>query len=194
MREARTLSRAVEVAAIPYGDRLTLDAGSTVYITQALGGSFTVMTDRGYMVRIEGKDADAIGETPVAPPSAEELADKSLEQRAWDQLKTCFDPEIPVNIVDLGLVYECSVTPVAGEDGQNKATVKFTLTAPGCGMGDYLKMDVAEQAPHRARDQGSERRGGAGPALEPEHDVRGGPAPAGDDVMKGHEQRPTRET
>jgi len=142
MREARTLSRAVEVAAIPYGDRLTLDAGSTVYITQALGGSFTVMTDRGYMVRIEGKDADAIGETPVAPPSAEELADKSVEQRAWEQLKTCFDPEIPVNIVDLGLVYECSVTPVAGEDGQNKATVKFTLTAPGCGMGDYLKMDV----------------------------------------------------
>jgi probable FeS assembly SUF system protein SufT len=142
MREARTLSRTVEVAAIPYGDRLTLDAGSTVYITQALGGSFTVMTDRGYMVRIEGKDADAIGETSVAPPSAEELADKSVEQRAWDQLKTCFDPEIPVNIVDLGLVYECSVTPVAGEDGQNKATVKFTLTAPGCGMGDYLKMDV----------------------------------------------------
>jgi probable FeS assembly SUF system protein SufT len=142
MREARTLSRAVEVAAIPYGDRLTLDAGSTVYITQALGGSFTVMTDRGYMVRIEGKDADAIGETPVAAPSAEELAGKSMEQQAWDQLKTCFDPEIPVNIVDLGLVYECSVTPVAGEDGQNKATVKFTLTAPGCGMGDYLKMDV----------------------------------------------------
>jgi probable FeS assembly SUF system protein SufT len=142
MREARTLSRAVEVAAIPYGDRLTLDAGSTVYITQALGGSFTVMTDRGYMVRLEGKDADAIGETPVAPPSEEELAGKSVEQRAWDQLKTCFDPEIPVNIVDLGLVYECSVTPVAGEDGQNKATVRFTLTAPGCGMGDYLKMDV----------------------------------------------------
>ena len=142
MREARTLSRAVEVAAIPYGDRLTLEAGSTVYITQALGGSFTVMTDRGYMVRLEGKDADAIGETPVVPPTEEELAGKSVEQRAWDQLKTCFDPEIPVNIVDLGLVYECSLTPLEGEGGQNKATVKFTLTAPGCGMGDYLKMDV----------------------------------------------------
>ena len=142
MREPRTLSRAVEVAAIPYGDRLTLDPGSTVYITQSLGGSYTVMTDRGYMVRIEGKDADAIGETPVAPPTEAEVAGKSIEQRAWDQLKTCFDPEIPVNIVDLGLVYECSLAPIEGEDGQNKATVKFTLTAPGCGMGDYLKMDV----------------------------------------------------
>jgi probable FeS assembly SUF system protein SufT len=142
MREPRTLSRSVEVAAIPYGDRLTLETGSTVYITQALGGSYTVMTDRGYMVRIEGKDADAIGETPVAPPSVEELAGKSVEQQAWDQLKTCFDPEIPVNIVDLGLVYECTLAPIEGEEGQNKATVKFTLTAPGCGMGDYLKTDV----------------------------------------------------
>jgi probable FeS assembly SUF system protein SufT len=142
MREARTLGRDVEVAAIPYGDRLTLTAGSTVYITQALGGSYTVMTDHGYMVRIEGKDADAIGEQPTVPPSEEELAGKTLEQRAWDQLKTCFDPEIPVNIVDLGLVYECTVKPVEGEEGQSKATVKFTLTAPGCGMGDYLKMDV----------------------------------------------------
>ena len=142
MREARTLSRDVEVAAIPYGDRMTLTAGSIVYITQALGGSYTVMTDRGYMVRVEGRDADAVGETPVKPPSPEELAGRTLEQQAWDQLKTCFDPEIPVNIVDLGLVYECNVLPVAGEDGQHKATVKFTLTAPGCGMGDYLKMDV----------------------------------------------------
>jgi probable FeS assembly SUF system protein SufT len=142
MREARTLSRDVEVAAIPYGDRLTLPAGSTVYVTQALGGSFTAMTDRGYMVRIEGKDADVIGETPIEPPSEAELAGKSLEERAWDQLKTCYDPEIPVNIVDLGLVYECKVSPIEGEDAQHKATVKFTLTAPGCGMGEYLKMDV----------------------------------------------------
>jgi probable FeS assembly SUF system protein SufT len=142
MREARTVSRDVEVAAIPYGDRLTLAAGSTVHVTQALGGSFTAMTDRGYMVRIEGKDADAIGETPVAPPSAEELQGKSVQERAWDQLKTCFDPEIPVNIVDLGLVYECTLAPLDSDEGQNKATVKFTLTAPGCGMGDYLKMDV----------------------------------------------------
>ena len=142
MREERKVTRDVEVAAIPYGDRLTLDTGSTVYITQALGGSFTVMTDRGYMVRVEGKDADAIGETPVAPPSAEELAGRSVKDLAWDQLKTCFDPEIPVNIVDLGLVYECTVDRPRRAGGQHKATVKFTLTAPGCGMGDYLKMDV----------------------------------------------------
>ncbi len=142
-REARALTRDVEVAAIPYGDKLTLTAGATVYVTQALGGSFTAMTDHGYMVRIEGKDGDAIGEAVVAPPTEAELAGKSLEQRAWDQLKTCFDPEIPVNIVDLGLVYKCEVASLA--EGGDKVTVHFTLTAPGCGMGDYLKRDVEQK-------------------------------------------------
>jgi probable FeS assembly SUF system protein SufT len=143
MREARTVTRDLEVAAIPYGDRLPLKSGTTVYITQALGGSFTVMTDLGYMVRIEGQDADAIGEQPVAAPAEAEGAEgKSVEQRAWDQLKTCYDPEIPVNIVDLGLVYECTVLPIPEEPGQHKADVKFTLTAPGCGMGDFLRQDV----------------------------------------------------
>ncbi|HWW94153.1 MAG TPA: putative Fe-S cluster assembly protein SufT [Vicinamibacteria bacterium] len=140
MREARTLSRDIQVAAIPYGDKIPLPAGSIVYVTQALGGSYTVMTDRGYMVRIEGQDADAIGEAVVAPLPASEAADKPVEQLAWDQLKTCFDPEIPVNIVDLGLVYECQATPLP--EGDSKVTVRFTLTAPGCGMGDYLKQDV----------------------------------------------------
>jgi probable FeS assembly SUF system protein SufT len=139
-REARTLSRDVEVAAIPYGDRIPLKAGSTVFITQSLGGSYTVMTDMGYMVRIEGKDADAIGEEVQAGPSPEALADKSVADLAWDQLRTCYDPEIPVNIVDLGLVYSCDVTPLP--EGGNKVAVRFTLTAPGCGMGDYLKRDV----------------------------------------------------
>src|SRR5262245_5791675 len=143
MREARTLTRDIEVAAIPYGDRMPLPAGATVFVTQALGGSFTVMTDRGYMVRVEGKDADAIGETPVAAPAEAEQANKPLQEQAWDQLKTCYDPEIPVNIVDLGLVYECTVAPL--ESGGNKATVRFTLTAPGCGMGDYLKLDVQQK-------------------------------------------------
>jgi probable FeS assembly SUF system protein SufT len=92
------------------------------------------------MVRIEGKDADAIGEQPVATPSHEETAGKSVEDLVWDQLRTCYDPEIPVNIVELGLVYECSVTP--RPDGGNSVSVRFTLTAPGCGMGDYLKMDI----------------------------------------------------
>jgi probable FeS assembly SUF system protein SufT len=142
MREARTLARDVEVAAIPYGDTLTLTAGTTVFVTQALGGSYTAMTDRGYMVRIEGKDGDAIGEAVVAEPTEAELAGKSLQERAWDQLKTCFDPEIPVNIVDLGLVYKCETAPV---DGGEKVTVHLTLTAPGCGMGDYLKRDVEQK-------------------------------------------------
>ena len=140
MREARTLSRDVDAAAIPYGDKIPLSAGATVFITQALGGSYTVMTDRGYMVRIEGKDADAIGEKPVLPMTAEDTKGRSTQELAWDQLKTCYDPEIPVNIVDLGLVYKCEAAPLP--EGGERVTVHFTLTAPGCGMGDYLKQDV----------------------------------------------------
>ena len=139
-REPRTLSRDVEVAAIPYGDRITLTAGTTVYITQALGGSYTAMTDHGYLVRVEGTDADAIGEQPTKPLTAEDVAGRSTEEVAWDQLKAVFDPEIPVNIVDLGLVYECQVETL--EDGKEKVKVRFTLTAPGCGMGDFLREDV----------------------------------------------------
>jgi len=142
-REARALSRDVEVAAIPYGDRLTLTMGTTVFITQALGGSYTVMTDHGYLVRIEGKDADAIGEKPVLPMTAEDTKGRSTQDLAWDQLKTCFDPEIPVNIVDLGLVYKCEAQPL--EDGGERVHVEFTLTAPGCGMGDFLRQDVEQK-------------------------------------------------
>ena len=141
-REARTLGRDVEVAAIPYGDRLTLTAGTNVYITQALGGSYTAMTDHGYLVRIEGKDADAIGETPTQPVSAEQAAGRSTRELAWEQLKSCYDPEIPVNIVDLGLVYKCETEPV---EGGEKVRVEFTLTAPGCGMGDFLRQDVQQK-------------------------------------------------
>ena len=141
-REARTLSRDVEVAAIPYGDRLTLTAGTNVFITQALGGSYSAMTDHGYLVRIEGKDADAIGETPIAPITAESAGGRSTKELAWEQLKSCYDPEIPVNIVDLGLVYKCETEPV---DGGEKVKVEFTLTAPGCGMGDFLRQDVEQK-------------------------------------------------
>ncbi len=139
MRQARTLSRPLDVTVIPYGERILLQAGTTVFITQSLGGSYTVMTDHGYMVRIDGADADAIGEEVQAGPSAEDLQNKSLQELAWDQLKTCYDPEIPVNIVDLGLVYSCEVAPSNGGD---KISVRFALTAPGCGMGDVLKMDM----------------------------------------------------
>jgi len=141
-REARTLSRDVEVVAIPYGDRITLAGGTAVFVTQSLGGSYTVMTDHGYLVRIEGRDADAIGELPTAPLSAETASGKTTEQLAWDQLKTCFDPEIPVNIVDLGLIYRCEVEP---RDSGAKVRVELTLTAPGCGMGDFLRMDVEQK-------------------------------------------------
>ncbi len=143
MREARTLSRDVEVAAIPYGDHLTLTAGTSVFITQALGGSYTAMTDHGYLVRIEGKDADAIGEKPTLPLTAADVAGRSTQELAWEQLKGCFDPEIPVNIVDLGLVYKCEVERIDG-DGE-KVKVEFTLTAPGCGMGDFLRQDVEQK-------------------------------------------------
>jgi len=143
MREARTVSRDLEVVVIPYGDRMPLESGTTVYLTQALGGSYTVMTDRGYMVRVDGKDGDAIGEPMIAPVAPEDMAGRELRDVAWDVLKTCYDPEIPVNIVDLGLVYECEVAP--HPEGESCVTVRFTLTAPGCGMGDYLKRDVEEK-------------------------------------------------
>jgi probable FeS assembly SUF system protein SufT len=142
-REARALSRDVEVAAIPYGDRITLAAGTSVFITQALGGSYTAMTDHGYLVRIEGQDADAIGEEPVRPLTEEDRKGRSTQELAWEQLKTCFDPEIPVNIVDLGLVYKCEIEP--GEGDGERVKVEFTLTAPGCGMGDFLRQDVEQK-------------------------------------------------
>lgn len=140
MREGRSVSRDIQATAIPYGERIPLKAGTTVFITQSLGGSYTVMTDMGYMVRIEGQDADAIGETPLAGPSEKDLAEKTLQELAWEQLKTCYDPEIPVNIVDLGLVYSCALDPLP--EGGHKAAVRFTLTAPGCGMGDALRQDI----------------------------------------------------
>ena len=141
-REPRNLSRDLEVAVIPYGDRITLTAGTNVFVTQALGGSYTAMTDHGYLVRIEGGDADAIGEQPTRPLSAEDAAGRTVQQMAWDQLKTCFDPEIPVNIVDLGLVYKCETEPV---EGGERVRVEFTLTAPGCGMGDFLRQDMRQK-------------------------------------------------
>jgi probable FeS assembly SUF system protein SufT len=142
-----TLLRDCEVAEIPYGGRITLVEGTRVGITQSLGGSFTATTPEGYMVRIAGKDADALGEEFVAEAAAaakpEAAGDKSVEQMAWEQLRTCYDPEIPVNIVDLGLIYECEVA--ANDDGTRSIDVKMTLTAPGCGMGEVLVQDVKDK-------------------------------------------------
>jgi probable FeS assembly SUF system protein SufT len=143
IRESRTLARDIEATAIPYGEKVPLKAGSTLFVMQALGGSFTAMSDQGYMVRIEGKDADAIGEEAQAGPTLDELQTKPLADLVWDQLRTCYDPEIPVNIVDLGLVYGAEVVPLPA--GGNKVSVRFSLTAPGCGMGDILKKDIEQK-------------------------------------------------
>lgn len=117
-----------------------MPAGSVGYITQSLGGSFTVFVD-GNLFRVAGVDADAIGKEPVVPPSLPDNAtDEDVEKLIWEQLRTCYDPEIPVNIVDLGLVYRCDIH--AGENGERVVSVAMTLTAPGCGMGDILVDDV----------------------------------------------------
>ncbi len=125
---------------VPQGDVVSLPAGSVGYITQALGGSYTVFVE-GHLFRIAGVDADAIGKEPPEPLELPAGAgDDAVEQMVWRQLRTCFDPEIPINVVDLGLVYAASVLP--RDDGQRLVEVKMTLTAPGCGMGDILVEDV----------------------------------------------------
>ena len=125
---------------VPQGDEVSLPAGQVGYITQALGGSFTVYVD-GNLFRIRGSDADAIGkEPPPALELSEDAADADVEKLVWQQLRTCFDPEIPINIVELGLVYDCDLEHLA--DGRRKVNVRMTLTAPGCGMGDILVDDV----------------------------------------------------
>jgi len=125
---------------VPAGEAVTLPAGSSGYITQSLGGSWTVFVE-GNLFRIAGADGDAIGKPPPAPLHLPEGAGiEAIEHLVWQQLRTCFDPEIPVNIVDLGLIYQANVLPA--EDGQYRVEVKMTLTAPGCGMGDILIDDV----------------------------------------------------
>ena len=125
---------------VPQGDEVTLPAGQVGYITQALGGSFTVYVD-GNLFRIGGADADALGkEPPPALELADNAADEDVEKLVWQQLRTCFDPEIPINVVELGLVYSCVLERL--DDGRRKVNVEMTLTAPGCGMGDILVDDV----------------------------------------------------
>ncbi len=138
----RTLTREVTVTQIPSGDKQTLFAGDTVFIHQVLGGSYTVQTDTG-LYRIDGKDADALGEKVVDQKvEAATLANGSPDPDAiWEQLKKVYDPEIPVNIVDLGLVYSMDVEKLDGDQGY-KVNVAMTLTAPGCGMGPAIAEDA----------------------------------------------------
>jgi len=137
------VNRDVNAVIVPAGVAVKLRPGQAGYITQALGGSFTVYVD-GNLLRISGEDADAIGQdvvkSPELPPNATE---EDVRKLAWDQMRTCYDPEIPINIVDLGLVYECDVQQ--NEDGTRIIDVKMTLTAPGCGMGEVLVEDVREK-------------------------------------------------
>jgi probable FeS assembly SUF system protein SufT len=139
MEKEVTTTREIEATEIPSGTKIRIPEGTPLALTQSLGGSYTVITPYGYMARIDGKDADAIGMEASASESGGESG-KSVEQLCWDQLRTCYDPEIPVNIVDLGLVYKCEATPLP--DGGDKVDVRFTLTAPGCGMGDVLRGDI----------------------------------------------------
>lgn len=134
------LTRDVIGILIPAGTQVELPLGTQATITQALGGSYTVQVE-GHLFRIDGKDADAIGKEAVRGPAVPENAsDADLEKAVWDQLRTCYDPEIPINIVELGLIYECRLEPVT--EGKRKAVIRMTLTAPGCGMGDILVADA----------------------------------------------------
>jgi probable FeS assembly SUF system protein SufT len=137
------LTRDCEAVEIPAGTPTTLEKGIEVFITQSLGGTYTLQVPaHGGLFRIAGKDADAIGKTP-AEAATTTVSAGDIETMVWDQLKTCFDPEIPVNIVDLGLVYGMEVAPA--DDGTHKVEVKMTLTAQGCGMGASIALDARQK-------------------------------------------------
>ena len=137
-----TVSRDVDAVIVPSGINVKLRAGQAGYVTQALGGSFTVYVE-GNLFRIAGMDADAIGQQLATPPELPpDASDEDVRSLAWQQMKSCYDPEIPINIVDLGLVYECDIGQ--GDKGRI-VSVKMTLTAPGCGMGEVLVQDVRER-------------------------------------------------
>ena len=137
-------SRDCDAVMIPSGDEVNLPEGVSGFLTQSLGGSFTVYIE-GNLFRIAGVDADAIGKEPIRPPKVPpDATEEELETVIWNQLRTCYDPEIPINIVDLGLIYSCELLPGASADGRI-VNVEMTLTAPGCGMGDILAQDVRDK-------------------------------------------------
>jgi len=142
MHQEIKLAREVSAIQIPSGDALSLPAGTAVFITQRLGGTYTVATSQG-LARISSQDADALGvdleEEKKKQEDAARLKDAPLEEQVWAQLKGVYDPEIPVDIVNLGLVYDCAIDEI---DGKNVVSVKMTLTAPGCGMGPVIAADA----------------------------------------------------
>ncbi len=150
-RESVITQRSVSVERVPDGTPMELPAGTTGQITQALGSSFTLVVG-GQMVRLKGADADAIGKEPPALPQVpDNIRPEDMRDIVWQTLKTCYDPEIPIDIVELGLVYDCDVLPI--DNGDYQVVIKMTLTAPGCGMGEVLTEEVAERVgmlPHVA--------------------------------------------
>ncbi len=144
--EPVVLARECEALLIPSGDPLRLEEGTVVYLTQGLGGSYTVYVE-GNLARIAGRDADALGLEPPPEPAAAvaggEAGGGLDEALIWEQLRTCYDPEIPINIVDLGLIYDCRISPIPS--GGHRIDIKMTLTAPGCGMGVVLVEDIKEK-------------------------------------------------
>ena len=139
--DTTTTTRDAVATQIPSGIQYPVRAGTKVRLTQALGGSYTVMTDMGYMLRFDAKDADALGISPEEA-QAQSSPGEFSEKLVWDRLRTVYDPEIPVNVVDLGLIYDCQITPAGS--GHN-IDIKMTMTAPGCGMADVLKADIQRQ-------------------------------------------------
>lgn len=141
--EPITLSRDCEVIQIPSGLRASLPAGTPVRVVQSLGGSYTIATGAGAMYRMDARDADVLGLslTVTEAVTPEEAFEPEM---IWKQLKTVYDPEIPVNIVDLGLVYSTQITPL--EDGKRNIEVRMSMTAPGCGMGKYSNVSPIENS------------------------------------------------
>lgn len=143
------LARDCEVTMIPSGERVVMPAGTEVRVLQTLGGNVTVQGDYGQLMRVDAKDVEALGadylaqNQQAAAPEAPATEGVFEEERVWDQLRTVYDPEIPVNIVELGLVYGCKATPLP--EGGQRVEIQMTVTAPGCGMGPVLVEDVRQK-------------------------------------------------
>ena len=141
--EPIALKRDVQAVMIPAGNRVIIPEGTAVQVAQSLGGSYTIYLG-GQLARLAGEDADALGEKPLKRPELPENAtDADVEDLVWTQMKTCFDPEIPIDIVNLGLVYRCEL--VDAGDGNKIVEIDMTLTAPGCGMGGVIAADVKDK-------------------------------------------------
>lgn len=142
-RETVKLTRECDAALVPQGTHVVIEAGAEVSITQSLGDSYTVYL-KGYLLRIDGADADALGKEITRQFTGDaDTSEKELEDLIQQRLKTCYDPEIPINIVDLGLIYQCEIRNL--DNGTRAVVIEMTLTAPGCGMGDILATEIRDK-------------------------------------------------